>query len=145
MTIPAYKEAYLPLNKSIPAHLGAIDWRWFSGLSQRKWKWAWPSRCCNFLGNNIVAHVPQNIWLFLKVFPGRPFVFKYWAHVSIAVLDMTLKFLSASFFKAIQNALHGPRWDGVNTIKYLFWKANDSIVKLMVSIISGVSLWYTLL
>ena len=33
-------------------------------------------------------------------------------------------------------------WDGKSTIKCLFWNANDSIVKLMVSITSGVSLWY---
>ena len=29
-----------------------------------------------------------------------------------------------------------------STIKCLFWNANDSIVKLMVSVITGVSLWY---
>ena len=29
-------------------------------------------------------------------------------------------------------------WDGMSTIKCLFWNANDSIVKLMVSITSGV-------
>ena len=33
-------------------------------------------------------------------------------------------------------------WDGTSTIKCLFWNANGSVVKLMVSIISGVSLWY---
>ena len=41
---------------------------------------------------------------------------------------------------------HTPRkfyiWDGMSTIKCLFWNANDSIVKLMVSITIGVSLWY---
>ena len=29
-------------------------------------------------------------------------------------------------------------WDGMNTIKCLFWNASDSVVKLMVSITSGV-------
>ena len=33
-------------------------------------------------------------------------------------------------------------WDGMSIIKCLFWNANDSIVKLMVSITSGDSLWY---
>ena len=30
----------------------------------------------------------------------------------------------------------------MSTIKCLFWNANDSIVKLMVSVTSRVSLWY---
>ena len=30
-----------------------------------------------------------------------------------------------------------------STIKCLFWNANDSIVKLMVSIAGGISFWYS--
>ena len=33
-------------------------------------------------------------------------------------------------------------WDGMSTIKYVFWNANDSFVNLMVSNTVGVSLWY---
>ena len=32
-------------------------------------------------------------------------------------------------------------WDGITTIKCIFWKANDSIVKKMLSNTSSVSLW----
>ena len=32
-------------------------------------------------------------------------------------------------------------WDGMSIIKFLFWNADDSVVKFIVSI-SGFSLWY---
>ena len=94
------------------------------------------------------------VWMFCQCYGGVSLVFHLYSAVlpllwslplfrRCSVFHCSMFRHSCSFSMLVLYTLFYVS-NEMSTIKCLFWKANDSIVKLMVSITSGVSLWYRL-